>query len=30
MARYLILEDGTAYKGTGFGSLTISTGELAI
>lgn len=30
MKRYLILEDGTAFSGKGFGASTISTGELAI
>lgn len=30
MKRYLILEDGTSYEGTGFGAETISTGELAL
>lgn len=30
MKRYLILEDGTAFKGHAFGATTISTGELAI
>lgn len=30
MKRYLILEDGTAFSGHGFGASTISTGELAI
>lgn len=30
MKRYLILEDGSAFSGHGFGATTISTGELAI
>ncbi|WP_155287164.1 carbamoyl phosphate synthase small subunit [Lacticaseibacillus zhaodongensis] len=30
MRRYLILEDGTSFAGTGFGAQTVSTGELVL